>query len=67
MCKTMEDMRNQSLREGMEEGMKQGMKQGMKAAALRMLADGALPLDKISEFVGLPLDEVKKLQDGETT
>ncbi len=46
MCKVMEDMRNESLKE----------------VAKRMLADGILTLEKIAEYAGLPLDEVKKLK-----
>ncbi len=46
MCKVMEDMRNESLKE----------------VAKRMLEDGMLTLEKIAEYVGLPLDEVKKLK-----
>lgn len=45
MCKVMEDMRNESLRE----------------VAKRMLADEILTLEKIAEYAGLPLEEVKKL------
>ena len=54
MCKVMEDMRNESLREG--------EKKGMKAAALRMLKAGKYALDEIAEISGLSLDDVKKLQ-----
>lgn len=50
MCKAMEDMRNQTLKEGMIN------------VAKRMLTDGTLTLEKIAEYVGLPLDEVKKLK-----
>ncbi len=50
MCKVMEDMRNESLRE----------------VAKRMLADGMLTLEKIAEYAGLPLDEVKKLKEERT-
>lgn len=46
MCKVMEDMRNESLKE----------------VARRMLSDGMLTLEKISEYVGLPLEEVNKLK-----
>ena len=46
MCKVMEDMRNESLKE----------------VAKRMLSDGMLTLEKISEYVGLPLEEVNKLK-----
>lgn len=46
MCKVIEDMRNESLRE----------------VAFRMLEDGSLTIEKIAQFVGLSVDEVKKLQ-----
>ena len=45
MCKMMEDMRKESLKE----------------VAKRMLAAGMLTLEKIAEYAGPPLDEVKKL------
>ena len=49
MCKVIEDMRKEERAE----------------VALRMLNDGILALEKIAEYVGLPLDEVKKLQAGQ--
>lgn len=54
MCKAMEDMRNQTLKEGMVN------------VAKRMLADGTLTLEKIAEYAGLSLDEVKKLNADKT-
>ncbi len=57
MCKVMEDMRKESL----QEGIKEGIKEGATHTAKRMLADGMLTLEKIAEYAGLPLDEVKKL------
>lgn len=54
MCKAMEDMRNQTLREGMIE------------VAKKLLSDGTLTLEKIAECVGLSLDEVRKLQTGQS-
>lgn len=57
MCKVMEDMREQSLQEGRKERAVE--------TAKRMLADGVLSLEKIAEYVGLNLDEVKKLQAAE--
>ncbi len=54
MCKVMEDMRKESLQEG--------IKEGAINTAKRMLADGMLTLEKIAEYAGLPLDEVKKLK-----
>lgn len=61
MCKVMEDMRNESLKEG----IKKGQRESMKATAERMLADGTLALEKIAEYVGLSLEEVEKLQAGQ--
>ena len=46
ICKMMEDMRKESLKE----------------VAKRMLADGMLTLEKIAEYAGLSLEEVKKLK-----
>ncbi len=54
MCRAMEDMRNQTLKEGAINSAK------------RMLADGILTLEKIAEYAGLPLDEVKKLKAEQT-
>ena len=54
MCKAMEDMRNQTLKEGMME------------VALRMLKAGKYALDEIAAISGLPLDEVKKLKADKT-
>ena len=46
MCKIMEDMRNESLKE----------------VALRMIAAGKYALEEIVNISGLTLDEVRKLQ-----
>ena len=51
MCKAMEDMRKQTIEEG------------MRAVALRMLELGKNSLDEISIVSGLSLDEVKKLNE----
>ena len=58
MCRVMEDMRNQSL----QEGLKQGARENMKATAKRMLVAGKYSLEEIAEIVGLSLDEVRELQ-----
>ena len=50
MCKIMEDMRNETLKESAVN------------TAKRMIADGMLALEKIAEYAGLSLDEVKQLQ-----
>ncbi len=66
MCKVMEDMRNESLKEGrkqgLKEGLEQGMKQGIQTTVFRMLETGKYALEEIAEISGLSLDEVKKLQ-----
>lgn len=62
MCKAMEDMRNESLKEG----MKKGQKKNAMDVAKRMLADGALSLEKVADYSGLSLDEVKKLNEEKT-
>ncbi len=54
MCKVMEDMREESLQEG--------KKESMISTARRMVLDGVLSFEKISEYVGLPIEEIKKLQ-----
>lgn len=55
MCKVIEDMRNQERKETMME------------VAKKLLFDGTLTLEKIAECVGLSLDEVKRLQAGQST
>lgn len=54
MCRIMEDMRNESLKEGIQEEK--------RMTVIRMLEDGMLTLEKIAEYAGLPLDEVKSLE-----
>ncbi len=54
MCRAMEDMRNQTLKEG------------MISVAKKMLEDGTITLEKIAEFVGLSVEEVKQLKADRT-
>ena len=61
MCKAMEDMRNESL----QEGVKEGKKEEKRLTVHRMLADGYLALEKIAEYAELSLEEVKQLQAGQ--
>lgn len=51
MCKAMEEMRNQTLKDGMID------------VAKRMLADGTLSLEKIAEYSGLSIEEVEALEE----
>lgn len=53
MCKAMEDMRKESIQEG--------IKEGAIHTAKRMLAAGKYVLEEIADISGLPLEEVKKL------
>ena len=66
MCKVIEEMRREEREEGMREGIQMGIQMGVKqttkTSALRMLSDGSLSPEKIAEFLGLPLDEVRRLQ-----
>ncbi len=66
MCKVMEDMRNESLKEGVaigeKRGMEKGAKENMKETALRMLLAGNYALEEISNISGLSVDDVKRLQ-----
>lgn len=50
MCKAMEDMRHQTVLD----------------VAKKMLADGSLTIEKIAEFVGLPIDEIRSLAANKT-
>ena len=58
MCKAMEDMRMESLREG--------RKENMKDTALRMLAAGKYALEEIAAISGLSIEEVKKLNENKS-
>jgi len=62
MCRIMEDMRNESLKEGIN----QGIKEGMRKTALRMLAAQKYAVEEIASISGLSLDEVKKLKSEQT-
>lgn len=66
MCKVMEDMRKESLKEGIRRGIRRGIKESAINVAQKMLADGTITLEKIAEFAGLSIDEVKKLEAGQT-
>jgi len=58
MCRIMEDMRNESLKEGIREGIKEGAINTAK----KMLSAGKYALEEIANISGLSLDEVKKLK-----
>lgn len=54
MSRVMEDMRDESIREG--------ERRGKIATARRMLRTGRYPLEEIAEMTELSLDEVRDLQ-----
>ncbi len=54
MCKILEDLRNESIKEGREEERKK--------MVLCLLEDGKYALEEIAKVFGLSLDEVKRLQ-----
>ena len=66
MCKVLEDMRNESLQEGIrmgrQEGFQEARQENMLATAKRMLNLGKYALDEIAQITDLSLDEVKTLQ-----
>lgn len=62
MCKIIEEMCKEEREEGRQEGRQEGIQENMRTNALRMLEDGTIPLEKIAQFIGFSLDEVKKLQ-----
>lgn len=55
MCKIVEEM--------VEEGKMEGKTEEKKLTVLRMLEEGTFTLDMIAKISGLPLEEVKKLQE----
>lgn len=59
MCRVMEDMRNESLKEGIKEGMKE--------AALRMIAAGKYAVEEIVSISGLTIEEINQLKAEQNT
>ena len=55
--------RQEGVHEGVQKGLRQGVQKGMRQAALNMLRKKT-DIDFVSDVTGLPLDEIKKLQNG---
>ena len=57
---------NEKYRQGLEKGIEQGIQQGeataKEAAARRMLADGTLSMEQITDFTGLNLKQIEELK-----
>lgn len=66
MCQAVQEMRDDARAEGRTQEFTEGESIGLQKQALltaqKMLKDSRFTLEDISNFSGLPLDEVKKLQ-----
>ena len=66
MCQAVQEMCDDARAEGRTQGVTEGESVGLQKQALltaqKMLKDSRFTLEDISNFFGLPLDEVKKLQ-----
>ena len=56
MCRAMEDMRNESLKEGRRQGMQKGRTEEKNLTVLRMLEIGKYALEEIAAISGLTLE-----------
>mgnify|MGYP002519266752 FL=1 len=66
MCQAVQEMCDDAREEGRTQGFTEGESIGLQKQALltaqKMLKDSRFTLEDISNFSGLPLDEVQKLQ-----
>ena len=66
MCQAVQEMCYDARAEGRTQGFTEGESIGLQKQALltaqKMLKDSRFTLEDISNFSGLPLDEIKKLQ-----
>lgn len=66
MCQAVQEMCDDARAEGRTQGVTEGESIGLQKQALltaqKMLKDSRFTLEDISNFFGLPLDEIKKLQ-----
>ena len=66
MCQAAQEMCDDTRAEGRTQGFTEGESIGLQKQALlaaqKMLKDSRFTLEDISNFSGLPLDEIKKLQ-----
>ena len=64
----MSDVFERLYENGLAEGIAKGIRKGTRDTAMNnariMIRDGSIPLEKVAEFSGLPLDEVEKLKNG---
>ena len=64
----MSDVFERLYENGLAEGIAKGIRKGTRDTAMNnariMIRDGSIPLEKVAEFSGLSLDEVKKLKSG---
>ena len=66
MCQAVQEMCDDARADGRTQGCTEGESIGLQKQALltaqKMLKDSRFTLEDISNFSGLPLDEIKKLQ-----
>ena len=64
----MEEGKKEGMKEGIKEGIKEGMEEGRKEKALeiaKMLILENTPMEKVAKYTGLPLEEIKRLKNGD--
>lgn len=57
MCRAIEQMREESLREGMEQGRKQGMEINRAANIAALMKNLSVSVEKAMELLGIPVEE----------
>ena len=62
MCKSMEDLRDKSWKDGHAEGHAEGQEEEKEQTVLRMLESGKYSLEDAAFASGLSIEEVEKIQ-----
>ncbi len=62
MCKSMEDLRDKSWKDGHAEGHAEGQEEEKEQTVLRMLKSGKYSLEDAAFASGLSIEEVEKIQ-----
>ena len=61
---TLEMRYRELLEQGLEQGLQQGIEQGIAQTAINMLKAGKLPVEEISSYTGLTIEQVLELKKG---
>ena len=64
MCEIMEELRRDSILEGIQKGIKEGIRKKQIETAQNMLAEGTFVLDLIAKVTKLTIEEVQALAEG---